>query len=64
MSRAVLEADWKGKGLNPNVDKVMIICEVLGITPQDLLSGEKSGGHHDVDYVYIDKNSPEYHIVM
>ncbi len=57
-------SDWRGKGLNPNVDKIMVICEALSVTPQDLLSGEKSNGNHDVDFLYIDKDSPEYNLVI
>ena len=30
-------SDWRRKGTNPSADKIMIICEVLGITPYELL---------------------------
>lgn len=32
--------DWKKKGTNPGADKIMILCEALGITPEDLLLGK------------------------
>lgn len=57
-------SDWRGKGLNPNVDKIVIISEVLGVSPEDLLSGEVSTRARGVDYICVDKGSPEYHIVM
>lgn len=31
--------DWKKKGTNPGADKIMIICETLKITPEELLVG-------------------------
>ena len=57
-------SDWKGKGLNPNVDKIMIICDVLDISPQDLLSSEEAYGDVKRRYIYIDEDSPEYNIVV
>ena len=32
--------DWKKKNTNPGADKIMIICEALGITPGELLIGD------------------------
>ncbi len=32
--------DWKKKNTNPGADKIMIICEVLHITPEELLTGK------------------------
>ena len=32
-------SDWKKKGTNPVSDKILIICEVLEVTPYYLLSG-------------------------
>ena len=29
-------SDWKRKKTNPSADKIMIICEVLGISPYEL----------------------------
>lgn len=57
-------SDWRGKGLNPNADKIMVICDVLGISPQDLLSGEKSYSDMQMDYLYLDKDTPEYNLVI
>ena len=30
-------SDWRRKGTNPSADKIMIICDVLGISPYELL---------------------------
>ena len=32
--------DWQRRGTNPGADKIMIICEVLNITPEQLLIGK------------------------
>lgn len=35
-------SDWKTKRTNPAADKIMVICDVLGVTPIELLtSGEQ-----------------------
>lgn len=30
-------ADWKRLKTNPSADKIMIICEALNVTPEDIL---------------------------
>ena len=30
-------SDWKRKKTNPSADKILKICEVLGVTPYELL---------------------------
>ena len=38
-------SDWRKKKTNPASDKIMIICQVLNVTPEWLLSGiEEDGG--------------------
>jgi len=32
--------DWQKKNTNPGADKIMIICEALQITPEELLMGK------------------------
>lgn len=59
-------SDWRRKGTNPSADKIMIICEVLGVTPYDLLLGTENRKMKeympckDVDYVIVDKDTKEY----
>ena len=31
--------DWQRRGTNPGADKIMILCEALQITPEELLMG-------------------------
>lgn len=59
-------SDWRRKGTNPSADKIMIICDVLGVSPYELLLGtenEKLKNYKQPDYVIIDKNSREYMLV-
>jgi len=59
-------SDWKRKGTNPSADKIMIICEVLGVTPYELLQGTDNRmqrKHREPDYVVIQKDSKEYAIL-
>lgn len=59
-------SDWRRKGTNPSADKIMIICEVLDISPYELLSGtenKKFKEYRETECIVIDKQSNEYRIV-
>lgn len=59
-------SDWRRKGTNPSSDKIMIICEVLGISPSELLTGVESklqNKSEKVDYIVVDKESMEYQLI-
>ena len=59
-------SDWKRKKTNPSADKIMIICEVLGISPYELLQGtenQKLKEYQQPNYMIIDKNSKEYQLI-
>lgn len=59
-------SDWKRKGTNPSADKIMIICDVLDISPYELLSGtenKKLKEYKQTDYVVVDKQSKEYALI-
>lgn len=53
-------SDWKRKKTNPAADKILIICEVLHITPYELLSDTESGGKQQVDHIFVSKESTDY----
>ena len=53
-------SDWKRKKTNPASDKIMLICDVLDITPYELLSGVEKSKYTQLDYVIVDKNSVDY----
>ena len=50
---------WKSRKTNPTSDKIMIICQVLKVSPEWLLSGaEKEGKRgHDPDFLVVDKQT-------
>ena len=57
-------SDWKGKNLNPAVDKIMIICDVLELTPNELLLETiDDGKYNSPDKLIIEKGSYEYEII-
>ena len=37
-------SDWRKKKTNPTAEKIMVICKVLGVTPEWLLSGVETRG--------------------
>lgn len=53
-------SDWKRKNTNPASDKIMLICDVLEISPYELLSGVEKGRYTQLDYVIVDKKSEDY----
>lgn len=53
-------SDWKRKQTNPAADKIMLICDVLDITPYELLSGVEKDKYKQLDYVIVDKKSEDY----
>jgi transcriptional regulator with XRE-family HTH domain len=52
-------SDWKRKTTNPVSEKILIICEVLGVTPYELLSGTEGEGKRSLpsDYLVLDKST-------
>ncbi len=59
-------SDWRRKGTNPSADKIMIICEVLEISPYELLQGtenKKLKEYRKTDYIMIDRQSAEYKLI-
>lgn len=41
-------------------DIIMIICQILEISPYDILSGTESDKYETPDYIITGKNSEEY----
>ena len=59
-------SDWRRKGTNPSSDKIMIICEVLGVSPYELLQGTENKKHKEyfsLDYIIVDKESDEFTLI-
>ncbi len=52
-------SEWKSKRTNPTSEKIMIICKVLGCTPEWLLSGiDKTGNRGNLlPWYVVDRDS-------
>lgn len=52
-------SDWKRKKTNPVSEKILIICEVLNVTPYELLGGTDGAGRRSnpAEVLILDKNS-------
>ncbi len=57
-------SDWKRKKTNPSADKIMTICEVLDVSPFELLQDTiPSKGAGDVDFVIASEGTVEYDVI-
>lgn len=58
-------SDWKKRGTNPTSEKILKICEVLEITPNELLMDAegKRSSIKDTNYVMISKDSEIYDLI-
>lgn len=56
-------SDWKTKKTNPAADKLMIICDVLDVSPYELLSGADDSNYAPVEYVVVNKASEDYRML-
>ncbi len=56
-------SDWRRKGTNPSSDKIMIICDVLEVSPLELLTGVDGSSPDNVDFVVLNKKSGEYQML-
>ena len=57
-------SDWKTKKTNPAADKIMVICDVLGVTPEELLtSGEQFKFYEPDKMVKCDMDSEKYELI-
>ena len=44
-------SDWKRKRTNPSADRILKICEVLKVTPYELLSEQNVSSEGEVDFL-------------
>ena len=58
-------SEWKTKRTNPTSEKIMIICQVLNVTPEWLLSGSMNTGNrgNELPWYVVDKNTEIGHII-
>ena len=52
-------SDWKKKKTNPTAEKILIICKVLNVTPEWLLSGVEHHGtrSNTPSIIAVEKNT-------
>ncbi len=52
-------SEWKSKQTNPTADKIMVICNVLNVSPEWLLSGYEQQGNrgNKPSFIVVDKSS-------
>lgn len=52
-------SDWKRKKTNPVSDKILIICNVLNVSPYELLGGTDVVGarSNPSEFILVEKNS-------
>lgn len=57
-------SDWKTKKTNPAADKIMVICDVLGVTPEELLTSGEQFKAYDPGVAYrIEVDSEKYALI-
>lgn len=57
-------SDWKTKGTNPAADKIMVICDVLGVTPVELLtSGEQFRSYEPDRAVVVEPGTEKFELI-
>ena len=57
-------SDWKSKQLNPASDKILIICDVLEVSPYELLGAAQGGSRYAIpDHVIVQKDTEEYLLI-
>ena len=57
-------SDWKRKKTNPASDKIMTICDVLKVTPYELLQGTDQDKNRASEYLVASKGTSGYEILM
>lgn len=53
-------SDWKTKKTNPAADKIKIICDVLELTPTELLEDAEVADLRQPEYILVNRESEEY----
>ena len=56
-------SDWKRKKTNPGADKIMVICDVLKVTPYEVLQDSTDCGNRP-DYLYVSKGTENYEFLL
>ena len=55
-------SDWKRKKTNPAADKIMTICDVLNVTPYEILQGRREN-KTDLDYRVVTAGTEDFDLL-
>ncbi|HAE44756.1 MAG TPA: XRE family transcriptional regulator [Lachnospiraceae bacterium] len=56
-------SDWKRKKTNPSAEKIMLICNVLEVSPYDLLGEADTRTEISPEHIMIDRDSDEHYLI-
>ncbi len=56
-------SDWKRKKTNPAADKIMTICNVLNVTPYEILQDTMPAGKKP-DYMYVSRGTENFDLLV
>ena len=56
-------SDWKRKKTNPAADKIMVICEVLNVSPYDILQ-DTARHKKAADYRVVSSGTTDYDLLV
>ncbi|MBQ9504330.1 MAG: helix-turn-helix transcriptional regulator [Lachnospiraceae bacterium] len=58
-------SEWRRKKLNPSIDRILSICDVLEVSPYELLQDDsKHSLTHEVNYVVVSEGTPGYELLI
>ena len=56
--------DWIRIGNNPSSDKIMKICEVLKVSPYEILQGNEPDSEERIDYMVVGEGTDKYELLI
>lgn len=56
-------SDWKRKKTNPAADKIMVICDVLNVSPYDVLQDTVKQNNKS-DYLVVSEGTSDYELMV
>ncbi|MBE5843820.1 MAG: helix-turn-helix transcriptional regulator [Butyrivibrio sp.] len=57
-------SDWRRKKTNPSADKILTICDVLGVNPYELLQDNDGDNNKSLDYMILSEGTDKYRLVI
>lgn len=56
-------SDWKRKKTNPSAEKIMLICNVLEVSPYELLGEADAKTDKNPEHIMIESDSDEHYLI-